>query len=67
MIKYKYSKLTEEMKINKATQRHLSEILGISDVSFRKKLAGTTDWTISEIEALCDYFKRDYYELFGKE
>lgn len=67
MIKYKYSKLTLEMKNNKATQKHLSEILGITDVSFRKKLAGKTDWTIGEIETLCDYFKRDYYELFGKE
>ena len=67
MIKYKYSKLTKEMQKNKATQKHLSEVLGITDVSFRKKLAGTTDWTIGEIEALCDYFKKDYYELFGKE
>ena len=67
MIKYKYSKLTEEMKNYKATQKHLSEILGITDVSFRKKLAGKTDWTIGEIETLCDYFKKDYYELFGKE
>lgn len=67
MIKYKYSKLTEEMKNSKATQKYLSEILGITDVSFRKKLAGKTDWTIGEIETLCDYFKRDYYELFGKE
>lgn len=67
MIKYKYSKLTEEMKNNKETQKHLSEVLGITDVSFRKKLAGRNDWTIGEIETLCDYFKRDYYELFGKE
>ena len=67
MIKYKYSKLVCEMESSKTTQKHLGEILGITDVSVRFKLSGKQEWTIGEIETLCEYFKKDYYELFGKE
>lgn len=67
MRAYKYSNLVKEMKVNKVSQRKLSKILEIHENSVRKKLDGKTEWTIGEIEALCDYFKKDYYELFGKE
>lgn len=67
MLAYKYSKLVKEMKRNKESQRSLSKILGISENSVRNKLSGRNEWTIGEIETLCDYFKKDYYELFGKE
>lgn len=67
MRAYKYSNLVEEMKTNKVSQRKLSKILEIHENSVRKKLDGKNEWTISEIETLCDYFKKDYYELFGKE
>lgn len=67
MKTYKYSNLVEEMKNKKETQRSLSKIIGVNENSVRNKLAGRTSWTIGEIETLCDYFKKDYYELFGKE
>ncbi len=66
MINYKYFKLTQEMKNKKISQRKLSRILGIHENSVRKKLSGTTEWTISEIDKLCDYFKKNYYELFKR-
>ena len=46
------------MKNKKISQRKLSQILGIHENSVRKKLSGTTEWTISEIDKLCDYFKK---------
>ena len=67
MRAYKYSNLVEEMKNKKESQRSLSKIIGVNENSVRNKLAGRTPWTIGEIETLCDYFKKDYYKLFGKE
>jgi len=67
MRAYKYSNLVKIMKQTKESQRSLCKIIGINENSIRNKLAGRTDWTIGEIETLCDYFKKDYYELFGKE
>lgn len=67
MRAYKYSNLVKEMKKKKESQRSISRILGITENSVRNKLSGRNDWTIGEIETLCDYFKKDYYELFGKE
>lgn len=67
MRAYKYSNLIKEMKDKKESQRSISKIIGVNENSVRNKLAGRTEWTIGEIETLCDYFKKDYYELFGKE
>ena len=67
MRAYKYTSLTDEMKRTKTTQRDLSKVLGIHENSVRKKLDGKFEWTISEINTLCNYFKKDYYELFRKD
>ena len=55
MRSYKYCNLTNEMKKTKTTQRKLSKILGIHENSVRKKLDGKYEWTINEIDVLCNY------------
>jgi len=67
MNKYKYPKVLEEMKKHKESQIEISEVLGISDMTLRKKLAGITDWTITEIEILCKHYKVNFNKLFKKE
>ena len=46
------------------SQKSLAKLLGIGTTTIYNKFYGKTDWTISEVEALCDYFGKDYYELF---
>ena len=64
---FKYFTLQIEILKNKETYEKVSKLLGISSVSLRNKLDAKTEWTISEIDALCSHYKMDYYELFKKE
>ena len=63
----KYPVLVAEMKTNKDTQESLGKILGINRMTVGMKLMGKYDWTISEIDKLCIYYGKDYYELFKGE
>lgn len=65
--KYTYFVIPEQMTKHNETQMEVSELLGITDMTLRYKLAGKRDWTIGEIETLCQHYKMDYYELFRKE
>ena len=65
--KYKYFTLQTEMLKNKESQRDVSKLLGISENSVRNKLDDRNEWTISEIDILCNHYNKDYYELFEKE
>lgn len=40
------------------TQQDIAKILNISKVSVNSKLNGKTDFTISEISALCSLYKK---------
>ena len=42
----------------------LANILGIQPYSVYRKIKGRNDWTISEVETLCEHFNKNYYELF---
>lgn len=67
MDKYKYAYLYSIMKKKHDSQIKVGKLLGVSDLTIRKKLAGKTDWTISEINKLCKHYKKDFYELFKTE
>ena len=60
----KYPNLLLEIKRRGETQDDLSELLGISRTTVNFKLSGKSDWTISEIEAICEHYDKDYYDLF---
>lgn len=59
-----YTKIVQEMKARKETQSAVAEILGITRQNLKWKLDGRSDWTISDIEILCEHFNKNYYELF---
>lgn len=63
----KYLKLFNEMREHSESQSDLAKLLGVTLQTVGKKLTGTTEWTIGEIETLCNHYKRDYYELFRKD
>lgn len=60
----KYPKILAEMMARKENQHTLAKVLKISQPSVGRKLSGEFEWTIGEIEDLCSYFGKDYYQLF---
>lgn len=61
---FKYKEILSEMKKNRDTQKSLANIIGMSSQELRSKLIGKYEWKKSEIDKLCIYYGRDYYELF---
>ena len=66
MKKIVYLELIGEMAKRGESRKSVAKMLGISNASVGRKLSNESDWTISEIEKLCEYFDKDYYELFKK-
>ena len=60
----KYPNLILEIKRRGETQDDLSKLLGITRTTFNFKLQGKSEWTISEIEKICEHYDMNYYELF---
>lgn len=66
MKKVLYPELVAEMARHGDYQKTLAKLLKITEASITNKLSGKSQWTISEIDKICNYYKKDYYELFKK-
>ena len=64
---YKYPTLYNEMRKHNESLRKVGELLGVTPQTISAKLTDEHDWTISEIEFLCEHYGKDYYELFRKQ
>lgn len=60
----KFPKLEYEMMVRGISQKALGILLRVSQPTIGRKLSGKCEWTIGDIETLCNYFHKDYYELF---
>lgn len=60
----KYPNLLAEMARKGESQKDLANLLDLTNASISRKLAGITHWSIEEVEKICEYYKKDYYELF---
>lgn len=67
MKKVIYPGLVAEMAKRGETQEVLSKLLGLRRESISRRMTGKLEWSISEIEKICEYYKKDYYELFKKD
>ena len=65
--KYKYFTLQTEMLKNRESQEDVGKLIGITANAVRNKLDGKNEWTINEIDILCNHYNMNYYELFVKE
>ena len=65
--KYKYFTLQTEMLKNRESQEDVGRLIGISANAVRNKLDDKNEWTINEIDILCNHYNKNYYELFVKE
>ena len=67
MEKIFYPELLGEMAKHGDTQKSLAKLLGITYSSVSRRLSGKSEWSISEIDILCEYYDKNYYELFKKK
>lgn len=66
MKNIKYPELIGEMAKRGESQRTIAKLLGITPQSVCKKFAGKTEWSISDVDKICEHYGKDYYELFKK-
>jgi transcriptional regulator with XRE-family HTH domain len=60
----KFPNLAAEMARNGETQKDLVELLKTNKSTISRKMSGITQWTIADVEIICEHYKKDYYELF---
>lgn len=60
----KFPNLVAEMARNGETQKDLAKLLKTTRSTMSRKMNGKTEWTISDVEIICEHYKKDYYELF---
>lgn len=63
----KYPGIVAEMARYGDTNEDLGQKIGISREAVRLKINGKNQWTIEEIEKICNLYKKDYYQLFKGE
>ena len=63
----KYKNLLIEMVKHGETQSDIANLLGIARTTVNFRISGKSEWTINEIEKICEHYQKDYYELFKRD
>ncbi len=66
MRKVTFPELAGEMAKHGDTRTSLAEVLGTTYGRVRRRLEGKTDWSLSEINKICERYGRTCEELFKK-
>lgn len=62
-----YAELVGEMAKRGETQKELGQLIGVnSSAGISRRLSGKIEWSISEVEKICEHYGKDYYTLFKK-
>ena len=64
MKQVKYPGLVAEMASRGENQKTIAKLLGRTGPNISKRFSGKKEWSIGEIEKICEYYGKDYYELF---
>ena len=62
-----FPELEAEMARHGEKQDALAELLGCSRGVISKRLNGVTQWTIHEVDVICQHYGKSYEELFKGE
>jgi hypothetical protein len=57
-------KIKVSMTLNNHTKERLADLLKINRMTLAKKLAGTTPWTVAEIEELATIYEKPRHYFF---
>lgn len=63
-MKIKYPNLLAEMARRGDKQKDLAKLIGVATPGISRRLSGQTEWSIGEIEIICEHYGKDYYQLF---
>ncbi len=66
MKEVKYPGLVAEMARHGDNQKTISKLLGITSPNISLRFSGKVEWSISEINKICDYYGKSFDELFKK-
>ena len=66
MKRIAYPELSGEMARRGDTQKTLGDLLGLTSSCISKRLSGEVEWSISEIDKICEFYNKDYYALFKR-
>ena len=66
MKEIKYPGLVWEMVRHGETQKYLGELIGVSYASLSRRLSGISEFSINEIEKICEHYGKTYEELIKK-
>ena len=61
-----YPDLVGEMAKHGDTLKTIAKLLDLTVPSIWSRFAGKKDWTISEIETICDHYGKSYDDLFKR-
>lgn len=64
MKEIKYPNLRAEMAKCGENYKTIAALLGITYPTVWRKMTGIRDWTIGEVEIICEHYNKNYYELF---
>lgn len=67
MKKIVYPELIGEMAKHGDTQKAIGKLLDLPCSSIGRRLSGEIEWSISEIDKICQCYNKTYEELFKKE
>ena len=62
----KFPNLVAEMAKRGETQTSIAKLLGVSEPTISLKFKGKSDWTLGEVEKICEHFGKEAYQLFIK-
>lgn len=60
-----FSGLLAEMAKYGDDQNSIADLLGLGSSAVSRRFSGEVDWSISEIDTICYYYGKSYYELFA--
>lgn len=66
MKKVLYPDLVAEMAKRGETQRSLAKAIGLTYSAVWRRISGKQEWSINEIDKICEHYNKNYYELFKR-
>lgn len=61
-----FPEIEAEMIRRNETQQDIANLLKLDRTQVSRKLKGTIQWTIGDIEVLTNHYQKDFWELFRK-
>jgi len=63
-----FPEIVNQMQLRKENLNYLVNLLGMKQKSqVSRRLSGEVEWTIGDIEILCEHYNMDFWDLFKRK